>query len=83
MRVTVAKDNSINGLFSDAEIDAICKAANEVVENSKAAEQILVSPVGKRQLTEEEHYNTAVKNICDILADQLANECYFVPEIEE
>lgn len=82
MRVTVAKDNSINGLFSDAEINAICKAANKVVENSKAAEQILVSPVGKRQLTEEEHYNTAVKNICDILADQLANECYFVPEIE-
>ena len=82
MRVIVAKDNSITALFSDLEIKCICDAANKVVENSKAAEQILVSPVGKRQLTEEEHYNTAVKNICDILADQLANECYFVPEIE-
>lgn len=82
MRIVVNKDNGITGLFSDLEVKAICDAANKVVAQSKAAGNKLVSPVGKRELTEQEHYNTAVKNICDILADQLANECYFVPEVE-
>lgn len=82
MRVIVSADNSITALFSDLEIKCICDAANKVVENSKKAERILVSPVGKRELTEQEHYNTAVANICKILTDQLAEECYFVPETE-
>lgn len=83
MRIVVDKDNGITGLFSDLEIKAVCDAANKVVKQSKDAGQTVVSPVGKRALTEDEHYNTAVSNICKILIDQLANECYFIPEVQE
>lgn len=82
MRIVVNADNSVTGLFSDLEIKAVGDAANKVVAQSKEAGNQLVAPLGKRALTEEEMYNSAVLNISKILIEQLADECYFVPEVE-
>ena len=78
MRVVVNGSNEVSVFLTDAEIKSVCDAANKVVDQAPKIQN--AAQFGILKMTEEEHYNAAVQNICTILASELAQECYF--EIE-
>lgn len=78
MRVVVNGSNEVSVFLTDAEIKSVCDAANKVVEQAPKIQN--AAQFGTLKMTEEEHYNAAVQNICGVIGNELAQECYF--EIE-